>query len=149
MFFFFFPFFLFFFFSNHSIPYLWLQKSKSFFLPSTISSKKSSSCPIIFSAPDLNTPKHPLKFSTLSPIPTSDSQSSTPCEHLLSNSPLSSSMATFDLLNSYSRIPGRPLIWLISAATLCCNLAVDIMKADPNSKQPSYPPLRKLDSGQQ
>lgn len=106
----------------------------------------------MFSAPDLNTPKHPLKLSTLSLIPTSLSQSATtpPCDpFLLSNSPLSSSIATFDRRNSYSRIPGLPPISLISAATLCCSLAVDIMNPDPNSKHPSYPPIRKFDSGQQ
>uniref|UniRef100_A0A7C9D4B4 Uncharacterized protein n=1 Tax=Opuntia streptacantha TaxID=393608 RepID=A0A7C9D4B4_OPUST len=80
-------------------PYLWLQKSKSFFLPSTISSKKSSSWLIIFSAPDRRTPKQPFKFSTLSLIPTSDSHS-TLSPPLLSNSALSSSMAVFDLRNS-------------------------------------------------
>ncbi|GER56997.1 BRCT domain-containing DNA repair protein [Striga asiatica] len=42
--------------------------SESFLLPSTISSKKSSSCPIIPSTPHCKTPKQFFKFSTLSSI---------------------------------------------------------------------------------
>ncbi|KAF8395133.1 hypothetical protein HHK36_019074 [Tetracentron sinense] len=41
-----------------------------------------------------------------------------------------------------NRIPGRPWIWLISAATLGCNLAVDTMNVDPKNKHP----CRKLHS---
>ncbi|KAL0557509.1 hypothetical protein IC582_006053 [Cucumis melo] len=113
---------------------------------------KSSSWQTIFSAPDLSTPKQALKFSTLSLIPISVSHSTTPCDPiptLLSNSALNSSIAIFDLLNSYSKIPGLPFIWLISPATLSCNLAVEIIKAEPKNRHPSYPPLTKFDSGQQ
>jgi len=44
--------------------YLWLHIFNNFFLPSTISSKKSSSCPVIVSTPHLNNPKQRFKLST-------------------------------------------------------------------------------------
>ncbi|RDY04520.1 hypothetical protein CR513_11763, partial [Mucuna pruriens] len=83
----------------------------------------------MLSAPDLRSPKHALRFSSLSLTPTSPS---------LSNSPLSSSMATLDRRNSCNNIPPcAPPMCPISAATLCCSLAVDIMNADPRNRQPS------------
>lgn len=133
--------------SPPKILYLWLQISMSFFLPSTISSKKSSICPAMLSVPDFNTPIQPFKFSILSRIPVSDSHSISPWD-LLSSSPLSSSMAILAFLNSYIKIPWRPSILLISATTLCCSLAVETMNADPKNKQPSTP-LWELNSGQQ
>ena len=125
--------------------YLWVHMSKSFFLPSTISSKKSSSCPTILSVPHLNTPNQLFKLSTLSwisPPPPSYSNA-------LSNCTFSSSVAALAFLNSYSRIPGCPSMRFSSAATLCCNLEVETMKLDPNTACPSCPPWQKLDLGQQ
>lgn len=95
-----------------------------------------------FSVPDFNTPKQHFKFSNLSMILSSDDDEP-------SSSPLSSSMATLDLRNSYIRIPGLLPALPISSATLCCNLAVEIMNADPKNKHPSHPDRTRLGSDQQ
>lgn len=80
-----------------SFVYLLVHMSKSFFLHSTISSKKSSSCAIIVSTPHLNDPKQLFNLSILSCI----SPWSVPSySKNLSISAFSSSMAVFASRNS-------------------------------------------------
>lgn len=133
-----------------SMIYLWEHMSKSFFLPSTISSKKSSSCPIIPSAPHCKTWRKLFNSSTLSWTSTS-----TPYWIMPSISIFSSSMAKLDLCNSYRRIPGCDCTWPIALATRWCRFAVEAtsVEAEPEVEAPPRPtscsPRLKLVSGQQ
>ncbi|URE30672.1 hypothetical protein MUK42_34690, partial [Musa troglodytarum] len=121
--------------------------SSSFFLPSTISSNRSSSCPTRFSVPDLSVPNHPFNPSTFSrrplPLPAVPS-GSRPSVSPFSISSLSSSADALAARNSCMRIPGRPPSPSTSPCSLCRSRATETAYAELEHAGPWKTPCSGL-----
>lgn len=118
--------------------YLWLHMADSFFLPSIISSNKSSICPTTFSFLHCTISKQLFNLPTFSLI--SSSKSIFP---ILSKSIFNSFIKVTVSLNSWRRIPER-WIFLNSDSILRCNLAAETINTEPNISSPSYPLYHEL-----